>query len=49
MAGATPGAAGSTSAAGGSGDPRNSPKKRRSDSNWCFRMSATVLDRACGR
>src|SRR6185503_6213096 len=36
---------GGTSAGGGSGEPRNSPKKRRSESSWCFRTSWTELDR----
>src|SRR5579863_4929345 len=40
---------GRTSPAGGSGTPMNSPKKRRSESNWCFRISATELARGCGR
>src|SRR5271166_6088382 len=42
------GVLGSTSPAGGSGVPTNSPKNLRSESNWCFRISATVDDLGCG-
>lgn len=27
----------------------NSPKNRRSESSWCFRISSTLEDLGCGR